>query len=192
MAVLSLGANGGPAIEASRLPLIGRDQAPLTIRSLYADRDPSNITKALAGSPDTLAAMAPFLARVMNPTTLDLATKEVVVLRVSAVNRCAYCVPTHERVARRAGLSPAAVAALSCPDPPDERLAPRERTLARYCDQVVADAGAVGDALLGELREHFEDHQIIELTVLAGAITTLNYVAGVAGLPLDPITPASD
>jgi len=189
VAVLSAaGANGGQPGGPSRLPLVGRDQAPLTIRSLYAAGEPSNITKALAGSPDTLAAMAPFLSRVMNPTTLDLATKEVVVLRVSAANRCAYCVPTHEVAARRAGLSPAAVAALSSPGPPDERLAPRERTLARYCDQVVADAGAVGDALLAEMREHFEDHEIVELTVLAGAITTLNYLASVAGLPLDPGT----
>jgi uncharacterized peroxidase-related enzyme len=192
MAVLSDGAgNGDRPARPARLPLVQRDQAPLTIRSLYADRDPSNITKALAGSPDTLAAMAPFLSRVMNATTLDLVTKEVVVLRVSAANRCAYCVPTHEVAARRAGLSPAAVAALASPDPPDERLPPRARTLARYCDQLVADAGAVGDALLADMREHFEDHEIVELTVLAGTVTTLNYVASVAGLPLDPGTLAA-
>jgi uncharacterized peroxidase-related enzyme len=193
VAVLSDGAgNGDRPARPARLPLVQRDQAPLTIRALYADRDPSNITKALAGSPDTLAAMAPFLAQVMNPTTLDLATKEVVVLRVSALNGCAYCVPTHEIAARRAGLSAAAVAALASADPPDERLPSRERTLARYCDQVVLTAGGVGDALLAEMREHFEDHEIVELTVLAGAITTLNYVASVAGLPLDPGTLAAE
>ena len=97
MAVLS-GSDG--SVEA-RLPVVGPDQAALTVRAMYADGDPSNITKVLAGSPDTLAAMAPFLAQVMNPTTLDLAIKEVVVLRVSVLNRCAYCVPTHQAAARR-------------------------------------------------------------------------------------------
>lgn len=161
----------------------------MRVRGLYpADGDASNITKALASSPDTLAAMAPFLAQVMNATTLDLATKEVVVLRVSVANRCAYCVPTHEVVARDAGLDDAVVVALSSGEPADARLPPRERILARFCDQIVADAAGVDDDLLAGMRDHFEDHEIVELTVLAGAITTLNYVASLAGLPLDPRT----
>ncbi len=184
MAVLS-GPSG--SVEA-RLPVVGRDQAALTVRAMYADGDPSNITKVLAGSPDTLAAMAPFLSQVMNPTTLDLATKEVVVLRVSVVNRCAYCVPTHQVAARRAGLSPEAVATLSARELTDEGLTAREHTLASYCDRVVIDAATVDEGLLAEMRRHFEDHEIVELTVLAGAITTLNYVAGVAGIPIDPRT----
>lgn len=187
MAVLNAGARANGS-SGPRLPVVAADQAALTVRSLYADGDPSNITKVLAGSPDTLAAMAPFLSQVMNPTTLDLATKEVVVLRVSVVNRCAYCIPTHQRVARRAGLSDAAVAALSEPVLGAAGLGARERVLAAYCDQLVADAAAVGDDLLAEMRRHFEDHEIVEVTVLAGAITTLNYVASVAGVPLDPAT----
>ncbi len=52
----------------------------MRVRGLYpSDGDASNITKALAGSPDTLAALAPFLSQVMNATTVDLATKELVV-----------------------------------------------------------------------------------------------------------------
>lgn len=156
-----------------------------------ADRDASNVTKALAASPDTLAAMAPFLGQVMNATTVDLATKEVVVLRVSALNRCDYCVPTHEVVASRAGLSDEAVDLLASGLEPDERLEPRHRVVAEYCDVVVRDATQVNDELLDRMRAHFEDHEIVELTVLAGAITTLNYVASVARLPLDPTTLAA-
>ncbi len=173
----------------ARLPLVERDQAGMLVRSLYpSDGDASNITKALAGSPDTLAALAPLLAQVMNATTVDLPTKEVVVLRVSVANRCDYCVPTHEVVARNAGLAPDVVAALASGEPPDDRLPARVRVLTEFCDQIVADAGGVGDDLLAAMREHFEDHEIVELTVLAGAITTLNYVAGLAGLPLDART----
>jgi AhpD family alkylhydroperoxidase len=174
-------------VLVSRLPLISRDQAPLTVRRFYpAEGDASNITKTLAGAPDTLAVLAPLLSQVMNASTVDYATKEVVVLRVSAVNRCAYCVPTHALVARDAGLSAEAVVALASGDAPDDRLEPAHQALVRYCDQVVADASRVDDALLAEMREHFADHEIVELTVLTGAITTLNYVASVAGLPLDP------
>ncbi len=179
----------GSLSAQARLPLVDREQAGMLVRSLYpSDGEASNITKALAGSPDTLAAMAPFLAQVMNASTIDLPTKEVVVLRVSAVNRCAYCVPTHEVVARDAGLPAGVVAALASTEPPDDRIPTRERVLAAFCDQIVADAAGVDDELLGRMREHFEDHEIVELTVLAGAITTLNYVASLAGLPLDSRT----
>lgn len=178
--------------DTTRLPLVDRDQAALTIKRLYPDEgDASNVTKALAGSPDTLAAMAPFLSQVMNASTIDYATKEVVVLRVSAVNRCDYCVPTHAVVAAKAGLSADAVALLASGDAPDERLEPRHLVLAEYCDRVVADANDVDDDLLERMREHFADHEIVELTVLAGAITTLNYVATVARLPLDQGTLAA-
>lgn len=175
-----------------RLPVVERDQAGLLVRRLYPEvGEASNITKTLAGSPDTFAAMAPFLAQVMNASTVDLATKEVVVLRVSALNRCDYCVPTHELAARRAGLAEEAVAALVSCDEPDERLEPRHRVLAEYCDRVVGDARDVDEELLADIRSHFEDHEIVELTVLAGAITTLNYVATVARLPLDARTLAA-
>lgn len=179
-------------LSASRLPLVERDQAPLKVRGVYPpNRDASNVTKCLAGSPDTLALLAPLLGQLMNPTTLDLQTKEVVVLRVSAANRCAYCVPTHEVVARGAGLDAATIAALAEPGALDEGLGSRIRVLAEYCDQLVDDPNRVGDDLLTAMREHFAEHEIVELTVLAGLITTLNYVASVAALPLDPWTVAA-
>ncbi len=176
----------------SRLPIIERDQAPLTIRHLYPEgEEPSNVTKTLAGSPDTLAALAPFLGQVMNASTIDYATKEIVVLRVSALNQCGYCVPTHAVVARRAGLSEDAVDQCATCDGPLDALDPAHQVLARYCDQVVRDATAVDDDLLARMREHYEDHEIVELTALAGAITLLNYVASVARLPLDAKTLAA-
>lgn len=179
-------------LSPARLPLVERDQAPLKVRGVYPEaRDASNVTKCLAGSPDTLAVLAPLLGQLMNPTTLDLRTKEVVVLRVSAANRCAYCVPTHEVVARNAGLDPATVAALADPGPLPGDLTPEIAVLARYCDQLASDPNRVADDLLESLREHYADHEIVELTVLAGLITTLNYVASVAALPLDPWTVAA-
>lgn len=175
-----------------RLQMVDRDQAALTIKQLYPDDgDASNIVKALAGAPDTLAVLAPLLGQVMNPSTVDLATKEVVVLRVSALNRCAYCVPTHEVVAARAGHADDAVDLLASLDAPDGRLQPAHQVLVEYCDQVVRDANAVDDDLMSRMREHFAEHEIVELTCLAGAITLLNYVASVGRLPLDQATLAT-
>ena len=175
-----------------RMPLVERDQAGLLIRGVYGDDGTaSNITKTLANSPDTLAKLAPLLGQVMNPTTIDGEIKELVVLRVSAMNRCSYCVPTHEVVARRMGIEEARVACLASAEPSSDVFDERSRSVVDFCDQLVADAGGVSDELMARLRAHFEEHEIVELTVLAGAITLLNYVASAFDVPLDAKTLAA-
>ncbi|MCU0309274.1 MAG: carboxymuconolactone decarboxylase family protein [Thermoleophilia bacterium] len=174
------------------LPLVDRDQAPLAVRGLYPDDgDASNITKVMANAPDALAALAPFLGRVMGASTLDLATKEIVVLRVSALNRCAYCIPTHVRVARETGVPEAQVAVLATDAPPGEGFGAREALVVELCDRLVRDAASVDRALLDRLRVHLAEHEIMEVTLLAGAITLLNYVASAFDVPLDPVTIAA-
>jgi uncharacterized protein len=180
--------------DSARLPLVERDDAGLLVRALYpSGGDASNITKLLANAPDTLAVLAPLLAQVMNASTVDLATKEIVVLRVSALNACAYCVPTHTVAAARAGLPAGAVAALCDPSrpPPPGALDDRQRAVVELCDRLVRDAASVDGALLASLHAWFADHEIVELTVLAGAITLLNYVASAFDLPLDARTLAA-
>jgi AhpD family alkylhydroperoxidase len=184
----------GPDTPAALLPLLEREQAGLLVGALYSSSgDASNITKVLANAPDTLAVLAPFLAQVMNASTIDLATKEIVVLRVSALNACGYCVPTHAVAAGRAGLAAGAVAALRDPSPLTGRcpLDERQGVVVELCDRLVRDAGSVDAALVARLRAWFADHEIVELTVLAGAITLLNYVASAFAVPLDPRTLAA-
>jgi len=176
----------------SRISLVERDQAPLTVRHLYpADGQASSLTRTLANAPDTFAVLAPFLAQVMNASTIDERTKEVVVLRVSALNRCGYCTPTHVVAARRAGVPEEHIGPLAEASPPDGAFEPRERVVVELCDRLVADPGSVDEPLLAALGQHFAEHEIVELTVLAGAITMLNYVAGAFALPLDPRTVAA-
>ena len=178
--------------EATRMPLVERDQAGLLIRGVYGDDgSASNITKTLANSPDTLAKLTPLLGQVMNPTTIDGGIKELVVLRVSAMNHCSYCVPTHEVVARRMGIEDDRVACLASGDAGDGLFDDRSRAVIDLCDQLVTDAGGMTGELLARLRTHFEEQEIVELTVLAGAITLLNYVASAFDVPLDAKTLAA-
>ena len=52
---------------------------------------------------------------------------------------------------------------------PAAQWTPRERAALRYAEQVTSDARRVGDELWAELKQHFDDGEIIELT----AATTL-------------------
>ena len=115
----------------------------------------------------------PFLAQIMGPGAVDLRTKELVVLRVSQLNGCRYCVAAHRPVALDAGVPSEQVDA-ACDAAPLDLLPPRERAIVTWVDQVTLDAGAVTDELLASTRVHVREDELVELTVLAGTITLLN------------------
>ena len=97
----------------TRVDLISVDQAPLLARPWYRDDgSASPITRALAQVPELLDVTMPFIGTLYEAGAVDLRAKELVILRVSAVNRCRYCVATHTVAAWDAGLTEAQTAAL--------------------------------------------------------------------------------
>jgi AhpD family alkylhydroperoxidase len=124
----------------------------------------------------------PFLAQVMGESSLDLRTKELVIVRVSKLNGCRYCLAAHRPVAREAGV-PAEQLAAVCDDAPLDRLPARERALVEWVDRLTRDPHAIDDELVDRTLDHVRQDQLIELTVLAGAITMLNQYCSAFGIP---------
>jgi AhpD family alkylhydroperoxidase len=67
------------------------------------DRIP-NFWKTLAIHPPTLARVWRDLKEVMAPGRLDVLTKEMIAIAVSATNGCAYCVNSHTAAAMKLGM----------------------------------------------------------------------------------------
>ena len=67
----------------------------------------NNFWKALANHPPTLRRTWESLKEVMAPGALDLVTKEMLYLAVSAAHNCEYCTYSHAAGARRAGMTEA-------------------------------------------------------------------------------------
>jgi alkylhydroperoxidase family enzyme len=65
--------------------------------------------------------------------------------------------------ARHAGLTEDKVAAIN--DETSNLLSPRERAAVRYAEKLAVDHHKVDDALWAELRTHFSEADIIELTM---------------------------
>jgi AhpD family alkylhydroperoxidase len=171
----------------SRVELVAADRAPLLARRYYGeDGSASPITRALAHVPEVLEVAMPFIARVFGPTSLDLATKELVVLRVSARQGCRYCVDTHTVAAWDAGLTPAQTDDL-CRDRP-RGLSRRDGALVAWCDALCASPEPVPDGVAAGLREQFAEHEVVELTLLAGATAMLNRFCTALQLPTSPST----
>jgi 4-carboxymuconolactone decarboxylase len=94
---------------------------------------------------------------------LDERLKVLAELKAATLTHCEYCIDLGSQIARRAGLSDEQLLAL-----------PSHRTSALFTDleKLVLDYAVgvsrtpveVSDALFGELRKHFDDAQLVELT----------------------------
>jgi len=67
------------------------------------DRVP-NLWRALATNPEHLELVWGRLKAIMKPGKLDMLTKEIIALAVSATNGCAYCINSHTAAVQKLGL----------------------------------------------------------------------------------------
>ena len=167
----------------SRLPLLSHDEAPPLARAWYRpDGTASALTRSLAAAPDLAETLMPFLGQVMDASSIDLPTKELVIMRVSQINGCRYCLAAHRPIARDAGLTDAELDII-CGVQAADGLDERRRAILDWVDQVVGDAAGVTDELVAATLRWVRDDQLIELTVLAGAITMLNQYCTAFDIP---------
>jgi len=94
--------------------LIEYAEASAEVRAVYDDIMATrktdfinNFWKALASHPPTLRRTWESVKAVMAPGALDVLTKEMVYLAISATNGCAYCIASHTAGARKAGMTDA-------------------------------------------------------------------------------------
>src|SRR5438309_10078729 len=67
----------------------------------------NNFWKALANHPATLRRTWDSVKQVTAPGALDVLTKEMIYLAVSATNGCNYCIASHTASSRKAGMTDA-------------------------------------------------------------------------------------
>jgi AhpD family alkylhydroperoxidase len=168
----------------SGVRLVEAGQAPLLARRYYAGGDPGAIVAALAHVPEVLEVAMPFIATTLGASAIDARTKELVILRTSARLGCRYCVQTHTVAACDAGVSRAEVAALRGEAPVEGAFgSPRELALLAWTDAVAVGPGPVPPAARAALLAHFEDPEVVELTLLAAATVMLNRFCTALELP---------
>jgi AhpD family alkylhydroperoxidase len=167
--------------------VIGPDQAPLLARPFYAGGDPGPIAATMAHVPELLDVALPFIGAVLSPSSIDFRTKEIVILRTSCVMGCRYCIDSHTPVALESGLSVEQVRALR--NEPGFALnqtftADRDRALIRWTDEVGGGKGAVDEQATAAMTLAFEQHEIVELTLLVATTLLLNRYATALQLPV--------
>ncbi len=174
---------------AARVRLLDAASAPLPTRPYFADGDPGPIAASLAHVPDLLPAALGFIGAALGGSWLPTRTKEIVILRVSALAGCRYCTAAHTVVALDSGLSLEQVRSLRGELPLTPAFDdPADLAVIGWSDAVHAG----GERELAAARElfaaHFEDGAVVELTVCATATLMLNRYATSLALPTAPQT----
>ena len=107
---------------------------------------------------------------------LELPLLELVKIRASQINGCAYCIDMHTKDARAAGETEQRIYALNA-----WRETPfftdRERAALAWTEAVTRIGEGGGDALFAEVREWFSEKELTDLTWAVAAINAWNRVA---------------
>ncbi len=173
----------------SLVSAVDRDQAPLLAAPYYRDAGTSPIVTSLAHVPEALDVTLPFVSVVLGPSAIDGRTKEMVIVRTSALLECRYCVQTHSAVALDHDVTAAEIRALRAAAPSETVFAgDAERALLAWVDAVALGHGAVAGDLGEALREHWSEAEIVELTLLCAATLMLNRYCSALALPTSPDT----
>jgi AhpD family alkylhydroperoxidase len=120
----------------------------------------------------------PYLATsrfVRGRTDLDPEVRALAVHLVATINGCAWCRDLGRFAARRAGI-PAAKLDAVADHATDPRFTPDERAALAYAAAVTEVGAHVPDALFAELRRHFSERDIVELTMVVAAENLYNRV----------------
>jgi uncharacterized peroxidase-related enzyme len=131
---------------------------------------PIHFFRAMANRPDVLKNFVPLYGAIMGPGTVDRRTKELVYLACSYTNQCAYCTAAHMATGKKAGVTEAEMRSLQSGQ--DDGFPAAERAAIRYARELTrtANAAATRDALA----EHFNQEQVVEITLIAAMANFTN------------------
>ncbi len=157
------------------------------------------VTAALGRVPNSYRTMAnsPWLAMCLLPlnsvvqrqwpgTSVDGRTKELAVIKTSHINGCKYCYAHNTALGEAAGITHEEIIELSSDDyQQSESLSASEIVAVRWAAAVTTNTAAQDDALFAELQGHFNEQEIVELTMVTAMFNMINRINDSLRVPLE-------
>ncbi|MBA2676370.1 carboxymuconolactone decarboxylase family protein [Ramlibacter sp.] len=126
-----------------------------------------------AAAPKVADAMVQFSKNV--GVSLGLRLKELVQLRVSQINGCAFCIDMHWAALVKDGMEPRHINAVAGWREAGRFFGERERAALNWAEAVNAvPHRSPSDADFEEARRHFSEAELVDLTFVVGAIRAWN------------------
>ena len=144
---------------------------------------PVNLYRALGNHPALAAAWTEFANAIRNESKTPRALRELMILRTAQIARSEYEWAHHLRMARKAEVSEAKIAALTGWRTAKEFDA-KERAALALTEAVMACN--VSDAVHAEVKKHFSDAEFVELSLTAGFYAMVSRMLDAMRVELDP------
>lgn len=168
-------------------PVLTKDTAPAASHDLmdaYVARMGfvPNLVGILSASPAAAKTYGQAYA-MLGETDFSPAEQQALLLTISRINGCKYCVAAHTMGGRKAGLDADTIAALRDGRPV---LDPKLAALVEFAAKLVEHRGQVGHNAVNDfLTAGFRPAQIMDILVAIAAKTISNYLNHIAETPLD-------
>lgn len=130
-----------------------------------------NWARSMANRPEILANFAQLLGTTMGPGLVEQDNKWKCAYIVSKINKCEYCIGVVEGMLKQLGVAEENIADVISDD--KASLKDDEKAAVLYAKAVTEDAVNVPDEIWEELKKHYDDAQVVELTA---AISLFNYI----------------
>jgi uncharacterized peroxidase-related enzyme len=131
---------------------------------------PSHFFRTMANRPEVLKSFVPLYGAIVGPGSVDRRTKELVYLSCSYANECAYCTAAHMASGKKAGITVEEMEAIQTEQ--DHGFSQPERAAIQYARELTRTADA--DETRAALLEHFNDEQVVEITLVAAMANFTN------------------
>lgn len=118
----------------------------------------------MARSPEALQHFMPLYAAVMNKGSVETKYKELAYLKSALTNGCEYCFKAHSASGKKSGVTEEQIKNLAF----YQRSAvfdEKEKATLLYAERVTRGASAIRAGAIRELKKHYSDDQIVELTL---------------------------
>jgi len=132
-----------------------------------------NFFRTMAHRPEIFQTMIAHFEAILTTGTLTTKLKELLIVRTSQLNQCAYCLASHTQIARKLGWSAEQIAALSSAKESGLFTA-AEVAAIRLAERMTLDANNYSDAEFAELRGFYSEGEVVELMTAVGIFNYFN------------------
>jgi alkylhydroperoxidase family enzyme len=165
-----------PAFDESSLP-------PLLAR-LNERGALINVFKIILRSPQIADAVGNLGAVQFAYGSLPVVDRELAILTAGRCYRSAYETAQHEPISRAVGVSDTQRSAIACARWDSPAFSESQAAMVRFV-AAVAEGPTVPADLLGAVRDHYTDQQVVELVVQAGYYFLLGRITTVLNVEID-------
>ena len=144
---------------------------------------PPNLYKALGNHPRLVAAWTEFSKTLRHDTRTPRALRELVILRGAQLMRSEYEWAQHLAMARKSGVREEQIRELATWKN-SSQFTEREKAAIALAEAVTQ--GRVSDAVYAEAKRHFDDHDYVELSIVAAFYAMVGRMLDAMGVELEP------